>query len=603
MPAPADEGPHRSEARLLAEYLRPERRRVFALVGILVVAMLLPVAGPVLIGRFIDDAQAQEPVGTLLWVAAGFIVLALAADGLQLVVTWLSVRLAWRVGNQLRSDLNHHALRLELAWHGEHSPGLLIERIDGDIEALTTFSSTAVLQLLGNAVLLTGVFVVSVVIDWRAGLLIGLSTAVAAVLMIRLRGAAVPANDHEREVLGQLYGDLEERLGGLEDLRANGAGAYAVHRLHEHSARWWRAARRASLIGDGAYVAAGSAFSIGSVLTLALAVLLYRRGEVSLGAVLALFRFSQMIREPLERIAEQMREFQKASAGIRRAHRLLTTEETIVDGAGTPMPTGPLALDLDHVDFAYQPGHPVLHDVDLHLAPGEVLGIVGRTGSGKTTIGRLLLRFWDVSGGAVRLGGVDVRDATVDDLRARVGVVTQEVELFRASVRDNLTMLGAVDVSDATLLATIDEVGLGPWLAGQEDGLDTELHGSDTLSAGEAQLLAFARVFLADPGVVVLDEASSRLDPATEERVTAAIDRLLAGRTVVIIAHRLVTLDRADTIVVLDHGHTAELGPRTTLAADPTSRFARLLAAGTTDATDAEPDPLAAGVGPTGSGR
>jgi len=573
--------PASDQPRLLATYLRPERRRVAGMAALLVVAMLLPVAGPVLVGRFVDAATNGRPASALVALAGVFLAVTLAGDGLQLVVTWLSVRLAWRVGNQVRSDLAQHALRLELAWHGEHSPGVLIERIDGDIDALTKFASTAVLQLLGNAVLLAGVILVALAIDWRAGCLIAAAAVAAGCTIAKLRNAAVPAHDAERDVNARLYGDLEERLGGLEDLRANGAGSFALHRLHEHSAQWWRAARKASFLGDGAYVAAGAAFAVGSALTLALGVFLHRRGELSIGSVLVLFRFAQMVREPLERIAEQMREFQKALAGGRRASRLLATEVRIVDGAGTPLPDGPLAVDLDHVDFGYRDGRPVLSGVDVHLPAGTVLGVVGRTGSGKTTIGRLLLRFWDVTGGAVRIGGVDVRDATAAELRRRVGVVTQEVELFRASVRDNLTLYGTVDAGDDRLAAVLDEVGLGPWATGLPAGLDSVIDGSGGLSAGEAQLLAFARVLLADPGLVVLDEASSRLDPVTEAQITAATERLLAGRTVVMIAHRLATLDRADMILVLDGGRLVELGDRAPLAADPTSHYARLLAAST----------------------
>lgn len=586
--------------RLLGRYLRPERRPLRALTAVLVVAMLLPVAGPVLIGRFVDDAAEGRNVSGLLAIAGAYLAVALAGDLLQLFITWRSVGLAWRIGNRLRTDLAAHALDHELAWHGERSPGLLIERIDGDIEAITTFTSTAVLQLAGNAILLAGVLVVSVAIDWRAGLLIAVCAAIAVALMARLRVASVPAHDAEREVQGRLYGDLEERLGGLEDLRANGAGHYAVHRLHQHSSQWWHAARRASFLGDGAYVAAAAAFGIGSAATLGLGVWLHRGGDLSVGSVLVLFRFSQLVREPLERIAEQLSEFQRALAGARRAAELLADRPTMVDGprpgvAPADLPAGPLAVDLDDagLDYDLEPGgtvaapdatppagdRPALAGVDLHLAPGTVLGVVGRTGSGKTTLGRLMARLWDATEGTVRVGGIDVRDLGRIDLRRRVAVVTQEVDLLRASVRDNLTLLGAIDADDATLRAVLDEVGLGPWSEELADGLDTEVAGTGGLSAGEAQLLAFARVLLVDPGLVVLDEASSRLDPATEARVTAAVARLLAGRTVVVIAHRLSTLERADEIMVVDAGRVVEHGPRAALAADSSSAYARLLAA------------------------
>lgn len=573
-------GSRRIDAALLIAYLRPERARLLVLGLVLLVATLAPVAGPVLLGHAIDAALRGEPTGDLIAIALAFLVVTVGADALQVVVAWQSVHLAWRVGNRLRLDLARHALRLDLDWHSGHSAGLLIERLDGDVEAIVTFSSTAVLQLLGNALLLAGVVVTSLLIDWRAGLLIGLSTTVAGWVIARFRAIAVPAHDEEREIQSQLYGDLEERLGGLEDLRANGAGAYAVHRLQHHSARWWRAARRATFLGHGSYAVAAGAFSIGSVLTLGLGVWLHREGTMSIGTLLALFRFSQMVRVPIERIAEQMTELQKAAAGARRAARLLALEPSVPDGRGVPLPAGPLDVRLDHVSFAYAEDRDVLVDLDLHLEPGTTLGVVGRTGSGKSTLGRLLVRLWDVSAGAVRLGGVDVRDAATADLRHRVSVVSQDVELLRASLRDNLTFYGTVPAGDGVVAAALRDVGLEDWLAGLPDGLDTVLDERAGLSAGQAQLLAFARVLLTDPGLVLLDEATSRLDAETERRLTAAADRALAGRTVVIIAHRLATLDRVDEVLVLDRGIVLEHGERAALVADPSTHFSRLLAVG-----------------------
>ncbi len=567
------------QPRLLLAYLRPERRRLAALVGLLLVAMLLPLAGPILIGRFVDQALAGADTSTLVAIAAGFLVTTLTGDSLQVVVTWLSVRVAWRVGNRLRADLCQHALGLDLDWHGDHSPGQLIERIDGDIDAVTRFASTAVLALIGNSVLVGGVLVIAAAIDWRASLLIALTVAAALGVMVGMRRLAVPHYDHEREVQSRLYGDVEERLGGLEDLRANGAGGWAEHRLHVHSAAWWKAARRAATMGDGSIAVAGTVFAGGSVLMLVLGVLLSRHGEISVGAVLTLVRFSQLVSDPLWQVAEQLSEAQKAIAGTRRAARLLATEAAITDGDGPSLPDGALAAEFDAVTFGYGTGHPVLHGLTLEVPAGTTLGVVGRTGSGKTTIGRLLARLWDTEEGTVRVGGQDVRTLALADLRSRVGVVTQEVELFRAPLRDNLTVFGAVTATDDQLRQALDDVGLGPWFASLPNGLDELLHGDADLSAGESQLLAFARLLLTDPGLIVLDEASSRLDPGTEARLTAATEHLLAGRTAVVIAHRLDTLARADHIAVLDHGRLVEHGPRAALAADPTSRFHALLEA------------------------
>ncbi|MEO7429351.1 MAG: ABC transporter ATP-binding protein [Acidimicrobiales bacterium] len=274
-----------------------------------------------------------------------------------------------------------------------------------------------------------------------------------------------------------------------------------------------------------------------------------------------------------------MREFQKAAAGARRAARLLAVVPSIPEGLGDhPLPDGALDVRLERVSFAYAGDTDVLVDLDLHLAPGTRLGLVGRTGSGKSTLGRLVARLWDVTAGTVRLGGVDIRDVATADLRHRVAVVSQDVELLRASLRDTLTFLGTVAASDSQLLDALRDVGLDRWAAGLAHGLDTVLDDRAGLSAGQAQLLAFARVLLADPGLVVLDEATSRLDPATETQLSIAADRALAGRTVVIIAHRLATVDAVDEVLVLERGRVLEHGRRTDLVADPASHFARLLA-------------------------
>lgn len=581
-------------ARLLAAELRPEARSMAGIVGVLALSLGGRLALPLLLGRFADDALEGAATSRLTALALVYVAAALGAALLDLVVVWWSARVSWRAGNRLRERLAAHALRLEPAWHGRHSPGELIERIDGDVEAMTTFFADIAVRIAGNVALIAGMLVLATTIDPWAGLVLTVTALAGAATMVRLRVAAVDAREAEREVNAQLYGDLEERLGGLEDLRANGAGRYAVHRLLAHSARSWRAARRASLRGDGAYAAAAGVFAVGTAATIGVGVVLQQRGVVTVGAVLSLYRFADMLRRPLEQVAEQLNELQKALAGARRAAGLLATEPAIRDGRddGGGLPTGALAVELDHVTFAYHADDgPVVRDVDLRLAPGVHLGLVGRTGAGKSTIGRLVTRAWDLGGtphdrGAVRLGGVDVRDLTLAAVRRRVAVVTQDVELFRASVRDNVTLFGARPADDDRLRDVLAQVGLGDWLAALPDGLDTPLAGSDGLSAGEAQLLAFARAFLADPAVVVLDEPSSRLDRATERRVEAATEALLAGRTAIVIAHRLATLDRMDEIAVLEGGRVVEHGRREDLARSPTSRYARLRRAGAPAAAD-----------------
>ena len=380
-----------------------------------------------------------------------------------------------------------------------------------------------------------------------------------------------------------MFGDLEEQLGMAEDLRANGAGHHIVRRHHEVSAVAFRANRRSQMVGGALIRVVNIAFTLGTVLLLALGVVLLRADAISLGTTLVLFQYSQLIRRPLERIIDQLKEMQAAQAGAARAAQLLALQPTIVEpdaDAMRPLPEGPLSIELRGVTFAYGDDDAVLHDVELHVPAGRSLGLVGRTGSGKTTIGRLVLRLHDPTSGAVLLGDVDLRDVALVDLRSRVAVVTQEVQLFGASVRENVTLFRPALATDDTITAVLVDLGLGPWLAALPEGLDTDLGpGGAGLSAGEAQLLAFARAFVADPSVVVLDEASSRLDPVTESLLERAIDRLLEGRTAIVIAHRLSTIQHVDEILVMHKGRVREHGSRAELADDPASRFARLLEA------------------------
>jgi ABC-type multidrug transport system fused ATPase/permease subunit len=232
------------------------------------------------------------------------------------------------------------------------------------------------------------------------------------------------------------------------------------------------------------------------------------------------------------------------------------------------------------VTFSYNGSDSVLNSLTFDLTPGSVLGLLGRTGSGKTTLARLIFRLYDPKSGHIEINGTDIRSAQLETLRRNIAIVTQDVQLFRASVRDNLTFFDR-SVSDQHILSTLEDLELGDWLRTLPNGLDTQLDtGSRSLSAGEAQLLAFTRVFLRDPGLVILDEASSRLDPATEQRLERAIDKLLRNRTAIIIAHRLGTVHRADQIMILDGGSLGEYGNRQALAANPNSRFSQLLQTG-----------------------
>ena len=274
-----------------------------------------------------------------------------------------------------------------------------------------------------------------------------------------------------------------------------------------------------------------------------------------------------------------MQVLQQAGASISRIQELLPTRSKLEDGEGA-LPPGPLPVTFTDVSFGYGEEEAVLQEISFRLQPGRVLGLLGRTGSGKTTLARLLLRMYDPDEGEIRLGNVVPSTVRLHHLRQRVSMVTQDAQLFQATVRDNLSFFNPA-ISDERLWDVLRELGLSGWLRSLPDGLSTELQaGEGGLSAGQAQLLAFARVFLTDPGLVILDEASSCLDVVTEQLVGRAVNRLLENRTGIVIAHRLATVRSVDEVMILDRGRIVEYGDRAQLAGDPESRFHRLMQAG-----------------------
>jgi ATP-binding cassette subfamily B protein len=576
------DGATMSGTQAYAVLARGRQRQLAGLAILLVVSAAVPLAAPQLLRLFIDHAVAGAPLSLLSLLAGGFLVVSLLQQALTVVVTYVSTHLAWVATNDLRAEVARHALGLDLSFHDKSSPGELIERTDGDVTALSSFVSTFVVQVAGSALTLLGVLVVVLVEDWRIGLGMVGFVVVAAATLGRLRNFAVPRATELRAASAKLFGEIEERLHGAEDLRANAGGAYAVRRFQHTLAFYIRISLRAALANRTMWLTAGAVFAAGGILSLVAGTVLFQAGAISLGTVYLLFRYTALLREPLEQVSEQQQVAQEAMAGFARIRQLLDHQPSIRDNGSSSLPAGPLALDLDRVRLSYPGGATVLDGIDLRLEPGKVIGIVGHTGSGKTTLTRLLLRLLEPTDGTVRIGGTDVRNLRLTDLRRRVALVTQDVHVFEATVRDNLTLFGTYCCDDHDLEELLVDLGLGPWFRGLPDGLDSVLGpggpGGAGASAGEAQLLAFARVFLRDPGLVVLDEATSRLDPVSERRIDQAVDRLLDGRTAVLVAHRLAALDRVDDVVVLDEGRIVEHGDRQDLVDTPGSRFAGLLA-------------------------
>ena len=600
----------RQYRELLSHYLKPQIKWVILMAIVLLAGIAINLINPQVLRYFLDTSQSGGASGSLTMAAGLFLMFAILQELMSLVTQYITAMVGWSSTNRLRADLALHILRLDMSFHKLRTPGELIDRADGDVTQLSNFLSVFIVNMVGNSLLVLGILVMLFRENTWVGLGMVAYTLVTLLVLRSIQQLAVPRWAAERQSSAMLYGYIEERISGAEEIRAAGAESYVMRGLYEHMRDFTRKTRSAIVFSSLTYNLTNLVYVLGYAAGLAIGVLLYMRGEASLGTAYLITYYVCMLSDPLQSIRGQAEDLQQASANIQRINELFDLRAQVVDplhvseAQRSILPSGPLSVSFHKVSFQYDDQNSskgLLHngdgarentvaneskaltEVSFEIQPGRVIGILGRTGSGKSTLTRLLFRLYDPDLGSVRLNGVNLRDVRLDELRQRVAMVTQDVQLFQATLRDNLTFFNRT-VPDEQLEHVLSQLRLWEWVESQPKGLDTPLAGGQNLSAGEAQLLAFARVFLKDPGLVILDEASSRLDPATETLMERAVDRLFAKRTGVVIAHRLKTVQRADDILILEKGCVVEYGPRVALMNDRTSRFYHLLQTGLEEA-------------------
>jgi len=581
---------------LFADYLKPQKGRM-VLLGVLALGSIgLQLANPQIVRQFLDTAETGSGFDRLIGAASLFMGIALLRQVVQLGVTYVGENVAWTATNSLRADLALHCLKLDMSFHKQYKPGELIERVDGDVNQLANFFSQLVLRLGGNLLLVLGVLIIFWLQDWRFGLSLTVVALIGLLALSTLNKITIPRWQVVREVEAKLFGFLEEWLNGTEEIQTSGAKPYIMLQLYRAMRQRWQKIFAAMRIEVLVAALPLNIFALAYVAAHLIGNTSFMQGRMTIGALYLVFYYLDVMKEPLWDIIHQIEDLQRASASINRITELRQIQPSIRDGQGVEFPQEALGVKFEDVTFHYEDdlSTKILDGITFHLEPGKVLGLLGRTGSGKSTLTRLIVRFYDPTSGTIRVGSpnssvngsqmYDIRHARQKDLRRSVSMVTQEVQLFQTTVRNNLTLFDE-SIEDARILQVVEAVGLGKWFAALPNGLDTSLDQESTgLSAGEAQLLAFGRVFLTNPGLVILDEASSRLDPATERLVESAVDQLLSSRTGIIIAHRLATVQRADEIMILDDGRLAEYGRRTDLLNDPDSIFFNLLQTGMEEA-------------------
>ena len=544
--------------------------------GGLLVALLLVLAevgllhvGPLLTQIGIDRGVLAGDRSVLFTVALAY----LCAVGLSTAASWFRTRFTGRLGErlvyQLRVRVFSHFQRQSLDFFTLEKSGVLMTRMTSDIEALTVLMQEGLVNFFVQGMTLVVITGYLVFLDPTLALVCLLAVVpINIVLTMWFRRVSLIGYLRVRDRIADVLANLSESLAGIRVITAFNRRDHEMARhqriIDAHLDANLYTGRAQALFGPGTE-------SIG-ILTQAIVLLvggrMALRGEVSLGELTAFLLFLTSFFAPVQTLVQLYNQYQQGSAAVVKLRELLAREPSVPEQSDAiELPPIRGAICLEGVTFGYDPDHLVLRDVDLELAPGEVLAVVGPTGAGKSTIAKLITRFYDPTFGHVTIDGHDLRDVTIDSLRGQLGVVPQEPFLFNGTIRDNVAF-ARPDATEDEVLEACRAVGLQGLMDRMPDGMDTPIHERGaSLSAGERQLVALARAFLARPRVLVLDEATSSLDLLSESVIEQALDSLLEGRTAILIAHRLATAMRADRIAVVDDGRIVEHGTHDELVA------------------------------------
>jgi ATP-binding cassette, subfamily B, bacterial len=547
--------------------LRPHRRGL-AVIAVLVVAQAGGmVAGPALVRYGIDEGVRAADVSALERAALMF----LAAATVAYLSGRLAIRAVARVGEAFLRDLRErvfaHQLSSSMGFFDRHRTGALVSRMTSDIEALQELIGQGLTMFVVNSLLLSGAVVVMVAMSWQ----LALGTLVVVPMLAKatswFRRESNEAYLHLRESIGTNLSTIQEGLAGVRVVQAFNQEGPVVERFDGTNEQLLGAHMRTERIAARYFPVVELAQGISIAVILGLGGYLSSRDVVTVGTVAAFVLYLQNLFEPVQQLSQLFNQLQASAASLHKLYGLLDEAPEVFERPGAVDLPSRGGLEVSRVSFAYGSGAPVLDDVSLTVGVGERLALVGATGAGKSTLAKLMSRTYDPATGTVSYGGIDLRDATLRSLRHRIVVVPQEGFLFSGTVRDNLR-IGRPGATDAEIGAAIDRLELAERFRSFAAGLETEVRERGAnLSAGERQLLSLVRAALADPGVIVLDEATSSLDPGTELIVERALERLMEGRTVVVVAHRLSTAARADRIAVVAGGRLVEVGSHTELLA------------------------------------
>jgi ATP-binding cassette subfamily B protein len=553
---------------LLVRLGAPYRMRVWLTVVALLVGTTAALGPPFLAKLAIDEGIRDADLGALTIIVVAFFIVGAIGWIAGTVQTYLTSWVGERVLADLRVRLFRHLGRLSLGYYERNRTGAIVSRLTNDVEALDQLVTDGLTSLVQNTLVLAGSAVILVVIDWRLALATLAVFPLMAVATMLFRRFSARAYRRVRERMGAVTATLQEDISGMRVVQAFAREGRSRDRFRGVNADY-RGANQETVVLNGVYFPFVELLSsAATAIVLGFGGWLVFDGSLTIGALFAFTLYLSNFFEPVQQLSQLYNTFLAAVAALDKIIDVMEEEPEIEDAAdAVPLARAEGHVRFENVRFGYGEGPEVLHGVDLDVPAGTTVALVGHTGAGKSTIAKLLVRFYDPGAGRITIDGVDLRDVTQESLRRQLGVVPQEGFLFGGTVRDNIAF-ARPDATEDEIVAVAVAVGADPFIRDLPDGYDTQVgERGGRLSLGQRQMVAFARALLAEPRVLILDEATSSVDIATERGIELALQRLLAGRTSFIIAHRLSTIRQADMIVVLEHGQVVEQGTHDELLA------------------------------------
>lgn len=555
--------------RRLGDYMSPYKSSLIIAIILMTISSLLGVAGPAIIGFAIDRGIRAGSLETLRFWTLVFLV--------TTVGEWLTnrarVRIMAFVGTKIvadvRSELFRHLHHLTLNFYNNFSVGRLMSRLIGDVGVLLDFVTWSITGLFRSVFNLVGIVVAMLLLNWQLALVAFAVMPLMILLTNYWRERVRQAYRATRQRLALINGYLNESISGIRVTKSFTREERNSQHFDDLNLSFFEANIQATRLAAIFFPGVDFIGSLATALVVGVGGWLVLGDSLTAGTLVAVVLYVERFFDPIRELAQRYNTFQATMAASERLFELLDLAPDMVDAPGArPLPRIRGEVEFKDVSFAYrQDGRPVLHDVNLLAKPGERIALVGETGAGKSTIIRLVSRFYDVTEGALTIDGHDIRQVTSESLRQQLGIVLQDTFLFTGSVADNIRY-GRLDATDEEVLAAAKAVGADDFIRRMPDGYDSEVgENGSNLSVGQRQLISFARALLADPRILILDEATSSVDTATERIIQRALDTLMEGRTSFVIAHRLSTIINADQILVLDHGRIVERGTHQELLA------------------------------------